>query len=764
MSGEGGVEPAEVNIELADTPRLQKQPTDIVGGVNPSQRFSAEGAPQGDHDFVKTNGYGYDIVMIFPVHEEEDVLSNEQQKWSMKKICERFAKVGLQLKLYYSVDREEIYVKIRAPLDLLKVEADVIDYCMELDPAELERRCATGVPEKNIDPIIFDEVPEMTTMSPYESIYGKYDQEEALQSIYKQSHGQLFSTTDRIKLITNLIRKPQYANGCGINARHLLSEKVILGYFPLHDEDVKDDLRAKWVVWKPSPIYAVWAQPLPEIREYFGEKVAMYFAWLGHYTKWLVVPSFLGIIVQANVLIEYTDYKATLSGPYGLFITLWCTFFSEAWKRNQIMYAMKWGTLGFTSDDEQERPEYKGTHIEHSPITGKPGVWFSNSERYRFVVQSMGAISGMVLAVVIVLCGIFGFRYWATQRSGDESVEAFGPIAASVANALQIQVLGTLYKTVAEKMNERENHRTDSEYENALIAKQFLFQFCNSYAALFYIAFVKEQIGDKCGAPDVDGEPPIPSDCTKELFVQLMIVFATRLVVGNTQEILVPKLVSWNKQRVEKKNAAALGGEEIDMSDAEEQFLLAPYGDDGLFEDYLEMVIQFGYSTLFVTAAPLAPLMSLLNNYVEIRIDGMKLTDNTQRPEPKGAENIGTWQAVLEVVGTMAVLTNVGIIIFTSSVETANEEEYEAAPSVAWGVFNFLVIEHSILLLKFGLELYIPDVPEFVRIQLERSHFLESKLIKYVPDDDEVDTTKLQRKKIEYNIADEGPANNSSDK
>jgi len=38
-------------------------------------------------------------------------------------------------------------------------------------------------------------------------------------------------------------------------------------------------------------------QPLDRIREYFGEKVALYFAFLGFYTSWLWSASIVGIIV-----------------------------------------------------------------------------------------------------------------------------------------------------------------------------------------------------------------------------------------------------------------------------------------------------------------------------------------------------------------------------------------------------------------------------------------------------------------------------------
>jgi hypothetical protein len=53
-------------------------------------------------------------------------------------------------------------------------------------------------------------------------------------------------------------------------------------------------------------------------------------------------------------------------------------------------------------------------------------------------------------------------------------------------------------------------------------------------------------------------------------------------------------------------------------SAAEKQFYLSPHSDQVTFDDYFEMVTQFGYATLFVTAFPLAPFMSLVNNHIEV--------------------------------------------------------------------------------------------------------------------------------------------------
>lgn len=122
-----------------------------------------------------------------------------------------------------------------------------------------------------------------------------------------------------------------------------------------------------------------------KIREYFGEKVAMYFAFLGTYTMALVPPALIGIfsVVYHSM---YLQVRITLLGVlpckmklsfltrtrtqrkwwpvalqvfFSIFNIVWTTFFLEVWKRNSATYAYKWGTIG-TDDFEEARPAYHG--------------------------------------------------------------------------------------------------------------------------------------------------------------------------------------------------------------------------------------------------------------------------------------------------------------------------------------------------------------------------------------------------------------------
>lgn len=56
-------------------------------------------------------------------------------------------------------------------------------------------------------------------------------------------------------------------------------------------------------------------------------------------------------------------------------------------------------------------------------------------------------------------------------------------------------------------------------------------------------------------------------------------------------------------------------------------------------------VLQFGFTTIFVAAFPLAPLLALLNNIIEIRLDAYKFVTQWRRPMPARATDIGLCDA-----------------------------------------------------------------------------------------------------------------------
>ena len=56
-----------------------------------------------------------------------------------------------------------------------------------------------------------------------------------------------------------------------------------------------------------------------------------------------------------------------------------------------------------------------------------------------------------------------------------------------------IMVFNYIYELIAIFLTEKELHRTQTGYDDALTLKIYLFQFVNYYASIFYIAFFKGQ-------------------------------------------------------------------------------------------------------------------------------------------------------------------------------------------------------------------------------------------------------------------------------
>ncbi|KAI0333946.1 DUF590-domain-containing protein [Cubamyces sp. BRFM 1775] len=81
-----------------------------------------------------------------------------------------------------------------------------------------------------------------------------------------------------------------------------------------------------------------------------------------------------------------------------------------------------------------------------------------------------------------------------------------------------------------------------------------------------------------------------------------------------------------------------------------------------LFADYSEMVTQFGYVALWSTIWPLAPVMSLINNWLELRSDAFKITVHVRRPIPTRTDTIGPWLDTLTFLTWLGALTNSALV------------------------------------------------------------------------------------------------------
>ena len=386
----------------------------------------------------------------------------------------------------------------------------------------------------------------------------------------------------------------------------------------------------------------------------------------------------------------------------------------EFWKRKEVTTSLEWGTLGF-EQNEHDRPDFRGEKIV-SFVDGKDLVFYPSTKRNFFVSVSMLAVFALCCVVVGAVVSIYLVRYQLT-KSKDAQVKNNAGTVASILNAVQIQVANAIYSFIANALSEQENHRTATQFEDSMITKIFLFQFINSYASFFYLAFIAQHmVPNDCKSIGDDG------NCMINLAYNLGIILGSRLVSGNLVELLVPYL-SFQFQYL--KEVQSYGGK---MNRPEKEFLLTPYDtSSSVLEDYAEVAIQFGYQALFVAALPMASAFALVSNFVEIKGDAWKLLTLHQRPVPLTAEDIGSWQDIFLLISIAAVLTNAGITVFTMSTldNWSTQNRY----------WTFILFTWVCFLTQAVVMAAIPDIPESIELHQARAEFLQSKIIDKVEDD-----------------------------
>lgn len=107
----------------------------------------------------------------------------------------------------------------------------------------------------------------------------------------------------RLAVINFILERTSFAdeskdNSNCIGIDKLLDDEMYIDAYPLHDGHHMDQESQRSLLFNEWARLKNWIkhQPLDTIKEYFGVKVALYFAWLGFYTEMLIAPAVIGVI------------------------------------------------------------------------------------------------------------------------------------------------------------------------------------------------------------------------------------------------------------------------------------------------------------------------------------------------------------------------------------------------------------------------------------------------------------------------------------
>ncbi|CAN1217973.1 Anoctamin-like protein At1g73020 [Linum perenne] len=168
---------------------------------------------------------------------------------------------------------------------------------------------------------------------------------EDVNAFVRQPDGTLFSWCERYRcylhMLYGIVNRTQSGISIKLDGTELVwnlrepllqkleSEGIVKHVFPLHEK-----LLRSWVLNKRN----FTNQDIDDMYSYFGLKIAIYFAFLRMYARWIVFPALLAIIVQ---LVNFGSMQFLVLPVFFTSTTLWAVLFFHSIKtRLELLKAM----------------------------------------------------------------------------------------------------------------------------------------------------------------------------------------------------------------------------------------------------------------------------------------------------------------------------------------------------------------------------------------------------------------------------------------
>lgn len=474
---------------------------------------------------------------------------------------------------------------------------------------------------------------------------------------------------------------------------------------------------------------ARWAphrQPIQDIRDYFGENIAFFFAWSKLYLQLMFIPA---LVVGGSI-----SYSLILEGippPSGMLTSLWdfyqsspsesnhlpkpyfspfdyvvgfCTvfvmiMFVKVWERQSEWYRLKWGVASSESSRTSSSPgvdEYGFALLQTSQIARQLVSW-----GVIFFVVTCNA------AIVLVLILLQGYAV-ASEWTND--------VRVTVATSCLFQVIltqliagsggtgGSLLSQLTTSLSKWENHQSEEAFSDSAVLKQFVLQFFVFFQGVTILLLIGIQVESE----NSQGSSPLLLELLIELqflgaiagsegvlwlsklfqdyqqhvlpradsFAQIqtliLLMFVSRLTsravaVIRNASVLARVLENSNKS-LSKAHNNRCSKEPVHYSSVETENEMPAYS--GERKAYADFVIQLALASMLSSVFPLTPAFAFIDAAITLRLNALELACLTRRPDPKyrSVDNgIRLWCSCIRVVVKLSTATSIALIFYRSS-------------------------------------------------------------------------------------------------
>lgn len=224
------------------------------------------------------------------------------------------------------------------------------------------------------------------------------------------------------------------------------------------------------------------------LREYFGERIAFYFAFMLHLWDFSLI---IGVIMIPLIFLWnscqdaprglYSDECAWVGAGTTFVILVWSVYVTEYWKRKEWRLVIKWG-MSRVSQRNIVWDLHEGLSVI-SPIDG-----YLEKIHYNECAWKLTFIPIVLIVVLFItlMCGLYIYVDFLYRRHSSGGAVLMGYLFM-VLNELIIAI----YEELDIALTEVENHRYFEDLEISIIIKRILFYFVNSMTVLVYFAYIK---------------------------------------------------------------------------------------------------------------------------------------------------------------------------------------------------------------------------------------------------------------------------------
>jgi hypothetical protein len=671
------------------------------------------------------------------------VTAGQLRDAALKDFCEWLPKMGFTVATFKSIDEDELMMHIT--LDDPQAQefyADKNNVHLQLDEKTV---AAMGVTYTK------DAVASLCT-PPY-CVYDQgFDADQCktvfkdanLKSIFKTAfklknkEGSLLRQIDCIRIIRRAIMRL-------VDLEDMVKMGILVAKYPIHTLKPLDELRAEWAVFSCAKIFNPWSeQPLNRLRNYFGENVAFYFAFLGLTSRRLAILGVLGLLYKIASFFIHESLQLYGDLAWGLVMAVWSTAYITSWQRQEHALCVEWDMLEI-ADRAALRPDYRGEMLPNPLNTSENTKQFSPTWKFVYSIFSN---------VITVIFMSLSFMAILSARGLDMALkDQYGKLSktiTSVVIAVLIQVFNFIWSAIAKKLVELENPRTEQEYKRLTIYKLAPFSLFTAYNTFIWVGICQGYGAAHFGMTPCPGgkvavgnetlsSVELRGDCITYLQTSVMTTFGSlgaMMLVGMAIPFLMLKYNAESEMKTYLKQHKEKTGTELTKpppkSFMETQSKMQVYGVDEEIADSLTNITCIGYVLLFGGACPMSPFIALFVLLFQLRAHAYKLTRLLRRPYPSLSQGIGSWNEMLHMLSWIGIIFYVGIPIMNSKVLL--EEEDQGIHGEEHRILLLFGAEHVLVLTKLFVWTMIPTEEPGALLLHARRNYVKDRLLLGVDD------------------------------